>query len=598
MGEVVELLCSLNREVLTALARKLGLPKTVTHKADLVNELDRYVSEKLRDLVNHCSDAEKKLLAEAAHNDGHVDPHGFQAKYGVACPVPSNPGYRCADASPLLVLIGHEYNRRQLPAPVAKRLRAILEKPPEAGVKVVGNIPPVYLPPQNWRKQAERAIHVHEAEPIVFPELRSVLRLVQAGKLKVTDKGHRPTEETVRLVSEVLVVPDFLLEPPPEKTTQHTERGGAIRGHAWVVLVQQCGWAKARGGRLSLTDEGRNLLLGMKATDFGAGAEAFVYDDEFDEFNRINHIRGQSGGGRRYLTSPGERRSSICESMAKWPMNQWISFDEAARFLLASGCAFSVTEADHTLYFGELQYGMLGNGGAQINRQYLRACLFESLATLGLIDVAYVYPHDLWPELGDSWGIDDLSFCSRYDGLLYVRLNALGAYCLGATESYQPASAPGPRVLRVLPTREVALVDGPLPAADRHMLAMFATEKSEYVWELDRARILDHVESGGTVEDALRFLEEKCADPLPETVQVMLSDLARRVAAVRGVEEALLVELADEPTAALIAHDAQAGKHCWLAGGRRLAVPKRNRGAFRNAVKKLGFIIPDGQLPV
>jgi hypothetical protein len=596
MGEVAELLCSLNREVLTALARKFGLPKTVTHKSDLVNELDRYVSEKLRDLVNHCSETEKKLLAEAAHNHGEVNPLGFRAKYGVACPIPANPGYRCADVSPLLVLIGHEYNRRPLPARVAERLRAILEKPPEAGVKAVENIPPVYLPPTKWRKLAERPIHVHAAEPIVFPELRSVLRLVQAGKLKVTEKAHRPTEETVRLVSEVLVVPDFLLEPPSEETTKYTEHAGAIRAHAWVVLVQQCGWAKAGGGRLRLTDEGRNLLLGMKASDFGAGAEAFVSDDEFDEFNRINHIRGQSGGGRRYLTSPAERRISLCESVVKWPVNQWISFDEAARFLLASGCGFNVTEADHTLYFGELQYGMLGNGGAEINRQYLRACLFESFATLGLIDVAYVYPHHLWPELRDWWGIDDLSFCSRYDGLLYVRLNALGAYCLEATESYEPAIPPGQRV-RVLPTREIALVDGPLPAADRHMLAMFATEKSEYIWELDPARILGHVESGGTVEDALRFLETKCADPLPETVQVMLSDLARGAAAVRGVEQALLVELADEATAALIAHDAQAGKLCWLAGGKRLAVPKRKCGAFRSAVKKLGFIIPDGQLP-
>jgi len=61
----------------------------------------------------------------------------------------------------------------------------------------------------------------------------------------------------------------------------------------------------------------------------------------------------------------------------------------------------------------------------------MRAFLFESLATLGLIDFAYTYPHSLWPELGDSWGIDELSFCGRYDGLLYVRLNALGAYCLG-----------------------------------------------------------------------------------------------------------------------------------------------------------------------
>jgi hypothetical protein len=47
----------------------------------------------------------------------------------------------------------------------------------------------------------------------------------------------------------------------------------------------------------------------------------------------------------------------------------------------------------------------------------------ESLATLGLLDVAYVYPHHLWPEFSGHWGTDDLCFCGRYDGLLYARPN-------------------------------------------------------------------------------------------------------------------------------------------------------------------------------
>jgi hypothetical protein len=136
-----------------------------------------------------------------------------------------------------------------------------------------------------------------------------------------------------------------------------------------------------------------------------------------------------------------------------------------------------------------------------------------------------------------------------------------------------------------------------LSPADRHVMALFAAQKSEHVWELDSQRILGHLESGGRVEDALQFLESNSSDPIPDTVRVMLSDLASRATAVRGVEEALLVEVADEATAALIAHDAQAGKHCRLSGGKHPAVPKRNYRAFRSAVKKLGFIIPDGQLP-
>jgi hypothetical protein len=34
------------------------------------------------------------------------------------------------------------------------------------------------------------------------------------------------------------------------------------------------------------------------------------------------------------------------------------------------------------------------------------------------------------PDFYDAWGTDDLALLSRYDGLRYIRLNALGAYCL------------------------------------------------------------------------------------------------------------------------------------------------------------------------
>jgi hypothetical protein len=45
------------------------------------------------------------------------------------------------------------------------------------------------------------------------------------------------------------------------------------------------------------------------------------------------------------------------------------------------------------------------------------------------------YPHDLWPELRDSYGRDSHSFLGRYDGLLSVRLNALGAWCFEVAET-------------------------------------------------------------------------------------------------------------------------------------------------------------------
>ena len=597
MSETTDLLAGINADVLLALARKLGAPATATRKPELIAALDQLVHGDIRRILDHLSDAERKLVAEAAYGGGGVDTVRFAAKYGIECPLPRHV-YPPSTASPLLLLIGDQYGPRRLPDSVAKVLRTLLEEPAAVKVTATDSLPAVYAPPSNRRTQTPRPIHAYESERTVFLELRSVLKLVHAGKLKVTDKSRRPTEDAVRLIGEVLVVPDFLLEPPAEEITQYTERAGAVRAHAWGVLVQQCGWAKARSGRLTLTPAGQKLLNSCTAAKLAMGVMEFLGDDDFDEFNRIHHIRGQSGGGRRYLTSPGERKAAIGDSIKEWPLKQWIAFDEAARYIWAAGHGFDVTDADHTLYFCEFQYGMLGDQYAEINRQYLRAVLFESLATLGLIDVAYVYPHRLWPELGDCWGVDDLSFCGRYDGLLYVRLNALGAYCLRITGAYEAAIPQAAAAFRVLPNREIALLDSGQPStADRHMLEQFAAPKSEFVWELNAGRILSYLESGGSVDEALRFLESNSSSPIPQTVQTMLADLTRGSTAVSGAVDAILIEFKDAATAALIAHDTRAAKYCHLAGTRRLAVPKQNLRAFRSAIGKLGFVIPNGQLP-
>jgi hypothetical protein len=54
------------------------------------------------------------------------------------------------------------------------------------------------------------------------------------------------------------------------------------------------------------------------------------------------------------------------------------------------------------------------------------AFLFEYVATLGVIDVAYIPPTGSRNDFHDRWGTDDFTCLSRYDGLMYLRINALG----------------------------------------------------------------------------------------------------------------------------------------------------------------------------
>ncbi len=583
-------------EELKPVAKRLGLPKTLTRKADIVCAVVRYVEENLEGLLGHLSDHERLLFAEAAYQAGRVSLRTFAAKHGSNITRASLSLLNGAASLPGVLFDREEVTGDLcLPEDLAQRLRACLPKPPAAVATTAAQIPAVLNvgADHSYRDAEQRPVHVFEGETTVFAELRRVLNLVQAGKVRIQDKSRRPTDAAVRLLTTAMVAPDFDLELPADQRDRYTETAGPVRAHAWGVLVQQCGWAKPRGSALVLTKAGKDLLSGASPAAFREGVQRFLVDDRFDELNRINHIRGQTGKAKRYMTPPSQRRDAICDSMGDWPLGQWISVDEAFRFIAASGREWDVTDAPYYLYFAELQYGSLAGAGDGIERQYLRACLMESLATLGIVDIAYVYPQGLWPELDDSWGMDDLDFCGRYDGLLYVRLSSLGAYCLGIAEDYEPPAAEQRNLLKVLANRELAVSgSGPLSPADRASLELFARQTSDHLWSLDPRRILDYVESGGAIEDVTRFLTQNSGEAIPHTAEVFLNDLAGKLDAVRSTQRAILVEMADAEAAARVAHDRRTKSLCRLAAGSYVVVPEKNEQAFRNAMKKLGYVVP------
>ncbi len=591
------MLNNLNVDCLKVFARKLNFPKTLTRREELMSALDKELRSNLPGVIGRLSENEYKALAQAVHNGGTVARESFKALYGVEMPDLKPWTYHRKDASLLLMLGECLGGCFAVSEALMESLQSIIPMPAKPAIAVVEAIPEIYRPAKTgWREPAPRPVRIFESSEIAPLELRSVLQLVRSGKLSVTNKSLRPTEASARLIAQCLVAPDFDAEIPQTASGSHrVEAAGSYRAHAWGFLIQQCNWAKPRHGILALTESGQHALQDCTPEILEEGIARLRDDVRFDEFNRVNHIHGQSGRGRRYLTDPRERRRSILESISHWPVSKWIKFDEAWRFLLASGNNFLLTSEAVTLYFEEQQYGHLGATERILPRIYLRVFLMESLATLGIIDIAYCYPHWLWPELEDRWGTDEMDFCSRYDGLLYVRLNDLGACCLNVTSKYEPISVKPASPWEVLGNGQIIPPKNPSPS-DSYLLDGWAIRDSQGAWWLDAGRVLDYLASGSSIADISRFLAEKSQNELPETLQGWLSGIAAKASAVKGVEPALLIDMCDEATAAAIAGHDDAGMLVRHAGGKYLVVPTRNLRAFRNAFKKLGYVLPEKEL--
>ncbi len=588
------MLKDLNVDTMKVFARKLSLPRTLSRKSDLTSALDRELQSNLAGIVAQLSETECRVLALAVHGDGSITRERFKAMCGIDMPNLEPWSYQSKDPSLLLMFGAGSSWRFVVTDALLEPLQRILPKPPEATASSLDVIPEIHHPAkQGWREAVQRQVCVYQSSEIAPLELRSVLQLVRSGVLTVADKSQRPTEAATRLIAQCLVTPDFDIEDPQTTSrSPRVETAGSVRAHAWGVVIQQCGWAKPHRGLLVLTKSGQSLLQTWTPDTYKEGFWSICDDDHFDEFNRVNHIRGQSGRGKRYLTNPSERRSAILESISLWPVGRWIEFDEAWRFLLASGHGFLVTSEATTLYFEELQYGHLGGHENILPRVYLRAFLMESLATLGIVDIAYCRPQELWPDFEGGWGTDEMSFCSRYDGLLYLRLNSLGAYCLDVTSRYEaPPTRPGPP-WQVLGNGEIIGPEDPLPQ-DVHLLGLWATRDSAGAWWLDAGKLVDFLASGGAIGEISQFLAEKSQNELPEIVAGWLSGIAAKASAVKDIEQALLIEMREAATAAELAGHSDTGTLCRRAGEKYLVVATRNLRAFRGALKKLGYALPE-----
>ena len=576
-----------------------------TRKADIASVIKRYLDgERLKSVWQGLDELQRAAVAEVVHSDSsHFPADRFAAKYG------RSPNWGDGD----------KYGYRRAPSPLAfffyggvmpddlkARLKTFVPEPEAAKVKTLSELPAAYdLPRPTWysRTRAEEKgteavpLTVHRTELTAQRELLSLLRLIDTGKVSVSDKTRRPSAASLKAIANILEDGDYY-PALSVKSQWHDENTGPIRAFAWPLIVQAGGLAQLSGSKLQLTKAGRNALSRPPGETLRRLWFKWIDTTLIDELARIECVKGQTGKGKRGLTAVSSRRSAIADTLAGCPAGSWISVDELHRFMRASGNDFTVTRNPWDLYVCEKHYGSLGYaGGVQIlDERYLLAFLLEYAATLGVIDVALIPPTGARTNYADLWGTDELSYFSRYDGLIFLRITALGAYCLGSETEYHSPLIETKPVLSVLPNLEITAIGAELEQGDRIALDTYATKVSDRVWRLDQAKLLAAVEAGRPIDEVREFLTARSSVAIPDTVSQLLDDCAARSTKIQDQGLARLVECADPALAALIANDSRTRKHCMLAGERHLVVPASSEAAFKRNLRDVGYLVAVGEV--
>jgi hypothetical protein len=433
-----------------------------------------------------------------------------------------------------------------------------------------------------------------DTERDALAEVGIVLRLVDLGKLAVSDKTLLPGSAAMMELAGLLVGGDFYL--PEAREREDLESVGPIKAYAWPLLLQATGLAELHGKKLALTKAGR-AALGKPAAETLRGIwQRWLKNKSFDEFNRVDAIKGQQGKGKRSMTAPANRRAVIAEVLRQCPPGGWIKFEDFSRHMQAIGQGFEVSRQPWDLYVGDSNYGSLGHSGFHdweiLQRRYLAALFFEYAATLGLMDIAYVEPWETPRDFGQLWGVDGLSFLSRYDGLLWFRINALGAYCLDLAVDHQPGIPETKATVAVLPSLQLRLVSGTFSTEETLFLETWAGRESEELWRLDKHKILNAVENGQSIAELRDFLEARDPQGLPDSVEGFIATTGRAAMALKNNGPVLFIECIDAATAKLIAEHEPAKSLCHPAGPKHLAVKPENEERFRKAINGMGYGMP------
>jgi hypothetical protein len=588
MNTLNEVLPRLTVDQLKSLMRWLPDASPTGRKDQLVGAILRSLAgDGLRALWDRLDDIQRMAVAETAYAlDGLFDGNRFRAKYGRLPDFTIKESGRSysyyGPPTALGLFLYHQDGCYSLPDDLRERLKAFVPEPEPVRLSTIEMLP---------EEIGENRLTMRHTERDAMVDLSVLLRLTDQGKIQVSDKTSLPGSATLRLLTESLAGGDFYADKP--KQDQWDRQIGPIKAFSWPLMLQAAGLAQRNGSKLALSTAGRKALASSQASVLGTIWNKWLKSSLFDEFSRVDVIKGQKSKGR-VMTALAPRRAAINEILRRCPVGAWIDVDDFSRFMQATGHTFEVTHNPWKLYISDAQYGSLGNNGFHhsweiLQLRYLLCFLFEYAAALGVIDVAYIEPTEARNDFGDLWGTDDLEFLTRYDGLIYFRVTPLGAWCLGSVEDYTPAPIQPSVKLSVLPSLQVNVVGGSLSTEESLTLDTWAVEATDKSWRLDRQKAVGAIEKGRDIAELRVFLQTREDQPLPETVESFIKTTGKQGKALKISGTALLIDCENAEIAATIATHKETASLCLRAGDRQLVVRLENEEKFWSLIRILGF---------
>ena len=533
--------------------------------------------ETLKALWERLEPAEQAAVQLALYNDGKLNQGTYEALHG-ELPVKPFSGLFGHRRKPqylkLFFLTGSELPEEMLPL-----LKEWVPPPPEFHPYTLAELPEHLSEPMDGAD-----LIVVETEGAAFHDLACLLRESQTGRIKISETSLLPNAATLRVLHKELALLDYY-------EVGESRAADTIRPCGLVTALQAGGLAESSEGSLYPSEAGLAWLQQPTPAGLRQAFTSWIKCAWLDELRRVNALKGLPVDGEG-LSRPELRRRAILSALNQFHPGEWIPVEEFFKTIKLDGYAFEVEASQYTT----LQvsgFGLLDNASRYtywqaVQGQYILVVLMEFLASFGAVDLACCEARKSAYAFGSLQGYVNRPL-SRYDGLQYFRLTALGAYLLGQTPEYQPTSQ-----LELEPLLDYAenfqLVlrrPAALNPNDRLQLERFSVRLGETLYRLDPLRTVEAFEEGIKLDETLGFLERKTLRPAPGEVQAFFERLRKRSGVLLRKGEAILFQVKDIAVMKSLLSDEILGELCMLVEDHQLVVQARDEAAFRRRLHEL-----------
>ena len=553
-----------------------GGPSSLKRKGDRARYLAETLSnpQVVRRLWGEMDDLSRKALAAAFHNDGVFNKKAFRARYG-KLPTPRSLLFSWSRKTTFLDLFLHD--------------GAIL---PELMPLLADIVPPPEKFQLSGLEEAPEEIRLHnktiellrmDREIAGLHDLSLYLTLVSQGKLRLSSSTGWLTPKGVMTLLPKLQQGDLFDDVENAKDAIFP-----------FGLNEFCIAANLVTYKGNLTPAGSQFLSTQDPDLLLEAFETWVEEGRNDELERIKAIKGKRARGVR-LTLPSQRRENIIEALSWSPTGVWISIFDFYR-------AIKIWELDFDLEAGGLNRLFIGHryGGKGwyepwaseedawmlTNGLYINLIIMEYLAALGAVDIVYTYPeYGTFPAR--AYYYDEYQY-SRYDGLLYFRINPLGAFLLGQAAAYEPSQTLTPTLFSVLPTLEVDLLQDTLTPAQQAQLDQITEVRGNRRF-LSRSKLLAILDDQPGLEAQRAFLLRHNRGPLPKEALAWLDEVETNSRALRIVSKSLTIKVRSAELAQQILADPKLSKIARPLDAKTLVIPASRETAFRSALREMGY---------